>query len=115
MNNYTNITYNLTGGGSEFPIGNGVLNYQNMACQVVVTDYVGSTASVTIQESNNGIDWNDITDNAASPLTITITANDTYMLKTSVFYAQFIRASFDVGNATAGFLNIITYFKDKNT
>ena len=115
MNNYTELEYDTKKGDSNLSIGIGILNYEKMACQVVVSGgYLGTTASVTIQESNNGTDWNDITDNAGSPLQVTITSNDTYMLKTSIFYARFIRAKFLVGNSTEGLLTISTYFKDKN-
>tara|TARA_R110000822_G_scaffold310246_2_gene442324 strand:- start:141 stop:488 length:348 start_codon:yes stop_codon:yes gene_type:complete len=114
MNNFTEIEYNITAGNSNINIGEGIVNYEKMACQVVATSYNGSNSSIYIQESNNGIDWNDITDNLGNSLTITITRNGKYMLKTSIFYARFIRATIDIGDATTGIFNIGTYFKDKN-
>jgi hypothetical protein len=113
MNNFTEIKYDVVKGNGVFNIGVGKLNYEKMACQVVASEYTGTTATVTIQESNNGTDWNDITDNTDS-LVITITTNGSYMLKTSIFYARYIRANFLVGDATDGILTVTTYFKDKN-
>jgi hypothetical protein len=113
MNNFTEIQYDLSNGNTALDIGIGILNYEKMACQVVVSAYGSGTTDITIQESNNGLDWNNIVDNSGSALTIAITSSGSYMLKTSIFYGRFIRA--EISSKTTGILNVITYFKDKNT
>jgi len=117
MNNYTEIEYEIGNGDTTFLIGEGIVNYQNVACQLYVPDYVfNEKTTFLIQESNSGLVWSDIVDNLGNPLSVDISASGKFMLKTSIFYARFIRAKLTAGvTPSTGTLSINTYFKDKNT
>ena len=117
MNNYTEIEYEIGNGDTTFQIGEGIVNYQNVACQIYTPNFVfNDKVSFRIQESNGGLVWNDIIDNSGNSLEVTITASGKFMLKTSIFYCRFIRAKLETGiTASTGTLFIQTYFKDKNT
>ena len=113
-NNYTEIQYDSSFGDTALKIGIGRVDYQCVSCQIIASSYFGTSANFTIQESNNGVNWSDIVDNNGNALTVTITANGVYMLKTSIFYAQYIRLNFLRGDSESGIYDIFTYFKQKN-
>jgi hypothetical protein len=113
MNNYFIETYDITRGNGEFTIGNGVLTFDKFACQVVVSGLTGVDSEITIQESNDGVLWNDIVDNSGAALTVVLSANGSYMLKSTVFLSRFIRANYVVNSATHGILTVSTFFKNQ--
>lgn len=114
MNNIFSTTYDIDRGSGNFTIGDGILNYDRFACQVVLTGLTGGVdATFTIQESNDGVNWSNIVDNSANPLTVTFDADGTFMLKSTVFLGRFIRAAFVNNAATDGLLTITTFFKNR--
>ncbi len=113
METKNTTTYNTAGGSAPITIINGKQSAENAAIQVVSDGiYDGTTATITIEESNDGTNWNEI-ESGGVVLQLPINApSDTFMLKTTIFLGDFIRAAFVAGDATQGVLTIITKLKE---
>lgn len=113
MITFQQITYDVSLGSGEMFLIDGKTTDEKTAVQVVTNlAYDGGVTDIyTIQESNDGINWNNIEwDSVILELPIDA-ANDTFMLKTYIFYGLYLRGVYTNGTATQGILTITTQTK----
>ena len=107
----------LAGVSSKITITKGLqIEPEKVACQILTSaDYDGTTDEIKLQQSNDGINWNDITDNSGNVLEVVLAAAggavQSYLLLTSIFFAENIRAYYTQVDGTVGTITIFTALK----
>lgn len=87
---------------------------ENVMIQLVTDgDFDGTTTTATLQESNDGVNFNNIEDSLGNAVEIMLAAPSTsYLLKTGIFYGKTLRVLIDVGNATDGEISVFGNSKE---
>ena len=108
MNGLNTVQYDISGGSKRIDLITGQ-RFEPFACVQIVTpaSYDGSTDEITLQESVDGANWNDILDNMGNSLKIVLAAPSTsYMLKTTIFLGVYVKANYVQVNGAEGILSI---------
>ena len=83
------------------------MNLGNLNMQVITASFSTADATIKLQQSNNGTDWDDITD---SQLTLA-SGSASQSLVVTYLASSFIRAVFSKGTNAAGTFQVILSFK----
>ena len=86
----------------------------NITFQVVTDGILTADSTVTVEESNDGVNYVTASDNAGADLTIALAAGvNNIMKKIHSDHARYLRLSFSEGTNTAGTVSMILFVRHK--